>query len=512
MASALVISIRLHEGRYHGAGEWPPAPARLFQALVAGIGLSGPLDHRARETLEWLERLNAPVIGAPRKRDGHSVALYVPNNDLDKVGGDPRRIAEIRGSRKIFRPRLFDPTIPFVYAWMFDKDQQDGTGRAAILMELAERVYQFGRGVDFACAWGEALETEALAELFLAYPGTIHRPSLRGEGLALKCPMPGSLKSLDDRYRASERRFRSARRGRTTTQVFTKLPSPLFAPIAYDSPAWRYSFELRERSDEAGFAAWPLAQVVRLVELVRDGAVARLCSALPSRRADIDLILKGRKPDGSNGGSASERVRILPLPSIGHHYADRGIRRALIEGSSSCPLQADDIAWAFSGLELANPNAGDAFGTVVTPAEDESGDGMLAHYGIGGDEAHRRWRTVTPAALPEQGARRRIDPKHRLDEVKGGRERAEECALAAGAVVQALRHAGVAAHVRAIRVQREPFESNGERVEMFADGTRFSKHRLWHVEIEFVDGILGPVVIGDGRFLGLGIMAPAQCR
>ena len=37
MASrALLIEVRLLDGRYHGAGDWPPAPFRLFQALVAG--------------------------------------------------------------------------------------------------------------------------------------------------------------------------------------------------------------------------------------------------------------------------------------------------------------------------------------------------------------------------------------------------------------------------------------------------------------------------------------------
>ncbi|MGH9581369.1 MAG: type I-G CRISPR-associated protein Csb2 [Bryobacteraceae bacterium] len=61
-----------------------------------------------------------------------------------------------------------------------------------------------------------------------------------------------------------------------------------------------------------------------------------------------------------------------------------------------------------------------------------------------------------------------------------------------------------------VRVQREPFELNGERAEAFAKGTRFSKHWLWHVEAEFADKISGPLIIGDGRFLGLGLMAPAR--
>ncbi|MDP9054073.1 MAG: hypothetical protein M3N93_07180, partial [Acidobacteriota bacterium] len=49
--------------------------------------------------------------------------------------------------------------------------------------------------------------------------------------------------------------------------------------------------------------------------------------------------------------------------------------------------------------------------------------------------------------------------------------------------------------IRAIRVQREPFEANGRRVEDFAEGTRFAKHRMWHVEIEFSAQVRGPLVI-----------------
>jgi CRISPR-associated protein Csb2 len=37
----LVITIHLHDGRYHGMGEWRPSPARLFQALVAGAAQGG---------------------------------------------------------------------------------------------------------------------------------------------------------------------------------------------------------------------------------------------------------------------------------------------------------------------------------------------------------------------------------------------------------------------------------------------------------------------------------------
>jgi CRISPR-associated protein Csb2 len=48
------------------------------------------------------------------------------------------------------------------------------------------------------------------------------------------------------------------------------------------------------------------------------------------------------------------------------------------------------------------------------------------------------------------------------------------------------------------------------RAEAFAPGTRFPKERLWHVEIAFAERLRGPLVLGDGRYLGLGLMAPVK--
>jgi CRISPR-associated protein Csb2 len=149
---------------------------------------------------------------------------------------------------------------------------------------------------------------------------------------------------------------------------------------------------------------------------------------------------------------------------------------------------------------------------------------MLEHYGIengGKPDGARVWRTVTPAALPLRAARGRIDPGRLnaelkaarskmgapFEEVKSSTERRDEEGRAAAAIVQALRHTGVPVRPERIRVQREPFEGRGARAEAFGNGTRFAKKRLWHAEIVFVEPVIGPLVIGDGRYLGLGIMA-----
>lgn len=239
----------------------------------------------------------------------------------------------------------------------------------------------------------------------------------------------------------------------------------------------------------------------------RSGLVERLTRALPAQKAHIERVLIGRKPDGSNECRPEGRIRIVPLPSIGHVHADRDIRRVLVEVPASCPLSAPDVQWAFSGLDVVAVESGEML-AVLTRAEDEA---FLRHYGLGADGGgHRIWRTLTPAALPEGARRRRIDPFYKREEAKLGSERRGEIARAAGAVCQALRHAGVRTPVEEICVQREPFEGKGTRVEPFAEGTRFVKERLWHVKVVFGESIAGPLVIGDGRFFGLGLMAPVS--
>ncbi|HPM84971.1 MAG TPA: type I-U CRISPR-associated protein Csb2 [Candidatus Anammoximicrobium sp.] len=439
----------------------------------------------------------------PRLVDGQSLKNFVPNNDLDAVGGDQRRTGEIR-TQKVFKPRLFDAEVPWLFAWRFTPSEGDER-QAQRVCSLAEQVYQFGRGIDLAWAWGEVLEDHEVDERLAVYGGLVYRPSVGGEGIELACPQVGSLRSLSDRHQAFGRRFQALRQGRSVKQLFSQPSKTRFAQVAYESPAIRHVYELREPISES-LVAWPLSRVVRLVEAVRDTAVARLRNALPAQQADIERFLVGRKANGSDEGPTELRVRIVPLPSIGFHHVDREIRRLAVEVPPGCPLRADDVRWAMSGVELVNGEAEPPTSVVVTPATDLS---MLKHFGVG-EPATRTWRTVTPIALPEPAMRRRIDPARKTLDAKGGAERAGEQRAAAEAIVQALRHARVPSRAESIRVQREPFEGKGERVELFAPGTRFAKERLWHAEITFRTPVAGPLLVGCGRFLGLGLMSPAR--
>src|SRR5690606_22584188 len=116
-----------------------------------------------------LEALDPPLIATPRFRAGTGLRTYVPNNDLDAVGGDPGRVNEIRAAKAV-RPRLFDAAAAFVYGWSVPAGDE-----AEAFAEVARRLYQLGRGVDMAWARAEVVEGEPEASL-ARQGGVLHRP------------------------------------------------------------------------------------------------------------------------------------------------------------------------------------------------------------------------------------------------------------------------------------------------------------------------------------------------
>ncbi len=493
MSCVLLISVHLHDGRWHGAGEWPPSPARLFQALVAGLGGRGALAEDDVRALRWLESQSAPAIAAPPASPGQGYLTYVPNNDLDAVGGDPDRIAEIRTGKTI-RPRFVEGEPVFSYVWHFDEGA-DAVGYARRIGDVTSRLYQFGRGVDMAWASAVELLAEGEAEARLAaHAGQIWRPAAEGAvgGVALRCPAPGTLDSLIERHRAQ--------RCRIAGGVFRKPREPRFRLVRYECPPQRLLLELKPADDDGRqFQPWPLCGAAELATRVRDAAAACL-TAKGVAAAVVERYLIGRT---ATSADKARRVRIIPLPSVGHLHTDPSIRRVLIERPPDCPIAQGSLDLSLSNLDIAPHDP--ATGEVLLPASPvlvpvpAASDRMLQHYGVGSGRAARVWSSVTPVALPVARVHGRV----------AGSQRLANEAEATHAVRQALRHAGIAAAVETVRVQREPFFARGLRAEAFAPGSRFPAERLWHVEITFVPPVAGPLVIGDGRYGGLGVLLPS---
>jgi len=104
----LAIEVELLARRYsatahndRGRAEWPPHPARFFSALVAALHEHDPVDDDERNALVWLEGQPPPSldvaldvtedIGRRRVLD-----VYVPVNDVTLVGGVDGRLHKAR--------------------------------------------------------------------------------------------------------------------------------------------------------------------------------------------------------------------------------------------------------------------------------------------------------------------------------------------------------------------------------------------------------------------------------
>ncbi len=487
MPRSLLIAVRFHEGRYHGledgfdgAKGWPPSPARLFQALVASAARGGRFEPDDQDALLWLERLPPPRVSAPAAQRGQAVKLFVPNNDLDSVGGDPALVSKIRVG-KVWRPCFFDANEPILYAWEF----QSGEAMARRVCLIAERLCQLGRGIDMAWAQGRVLDQEQAESALEAHSGVLHIPGGAGQ---VPIPHRGSLSSLVERHARNRSRLRTEGAGRKQVQLFSQPPPAHFGRAGYDAPLRRLHFELR--SPNGGWSAQPLDSAFPLIAGLRDAAAKRLLDSIPNDSALIEKVVIGR-----SAGSAdlARRIRILPIPSVGSEHADPSIRRILVEVPAHCPLRLDDLQWAFAGVATTGSRRGILVSTTESRMADRFCRSALA------------FETVTPVALS-------CVQRRRLGEAgqKSAQERQQEERMAVGAIFQALRHVGMANGPINVHVRREPFQRRGALAESFAKGSRFSRHALWHVALRFGRPALGPLVIGDGRFCGLGLMLPRE--
>jgi len=502
---ALLIEVRWPDGRFHGVRdsrertrggdafvpEWPPSPFRLFQALVAGA-YGGRWVAEAREekdaAFEWLERLSPPAISAPRRNTLQPVTYFVPNNDLDTKEGDPNRVNEIRAS-KTLHASVFDSDRPAAYLWSFEGDDAP----ASAMAELAGRLHALGHGIDAAFAHAEVVDAAEGEARLLALGGAPRRPSIAAipGSAGVPCPARGSLESLRRRHDAFTGRLARVGEGRRAATQFRQPIKSHARAVAYERAPVRLLYELKPLEGGVRFRPWPLRDAAELVVAVRDQAARALGSTWPN---EVERLVVGR---GAGPQDGVLRLRILPLPSVGMRHTDPDIRRVLVEIPPDHPIPSMDVDWSLAGRELADRN-GEFSGVVLAPTSDRN---MLRHYGAGeGGSASRIWRSVTPVVLPAADRRR-----------SGGNARASADAQAAGAVATAARHAGITTAVESVRVQPEPFDLRGERAERFSPD-RFDPRGLRHVEVRFAEPVRGPLALGDGRWLGLGVMRPVPER
>lgn len=462
----LFVEVRFYDGRYHGVGEDFPSPARLFQALVASssIGADPPIEKAA---LEWLEQQRPPTVALPRFRLGQDLTMFVPHNDADA-----KSVEDIR-AKKTHQPQFFDVEIPFVYCWDFDDADRalaDGVCRAAL------GLYQFGRGIDQAYANARVFADASAEAVLEHYPGDVLVPRAGSGAKVVSVPQKGSLASLLKRHQETLTRIQPNEGG----DLFVQASKARFDRVGYGGAERWLHLELSNTLG-AGVVAWPLQRAAELVAKVRQASRSRIDRAFGLAEGQKRLPMAGEP-----SSSQAERLRFIPLPSRGHEETSQSIRRLVVGVPLSMPLA--DAEWLLTALEVDEARL---VGTQNTA--------IWQRY----TKASTTWQTVSPAILTP---RRRLEPTTR--QTKGSGERQLEERQARQAVLQALRQAEVKGAPVQVEVRREPWEKRGKRAEVFTQGTRFEKERAWHVRVTFAHPVTGPMAIGDGRFAGLGVMAP----
>lgn len=490
MKRYLCISVTLLDPLFHGKSdgdepEWPPSPMRLFQALLAGSRTGCRNREWSDEkaiAFRWLEQRKPPLIITPTGyRAKHAYTLFVPNNDSDKKFDRQDRL-----TGKLVQPHRLMDGDQLHYLWTIEEgDWPSAQPHAELLCCETRHLTALGWGIDQAVGDGRIL-TEAKAA---ALPGQRWR-SWDGHwpGRQIyRVPTGGSLADLGKVHQSFLGRVNDE-------QYRPPLKLKKFGTVTY----------IRQSTlPPRPYAVFELPEGIsfRQVDVVKAAAMLRSLTCKLAKEDTYEF------PGGSehyvaghlkDDDSDQARFSYLPLPTIGHPHADGMIRRLLITepfgGDSSC------AGWAQHRLHNAilRDEDGNERGILLDPWRAGSSE-MIRRY-VG---ESRAWCSVTPVILPG------------YDDIKAsGRHDKEQLTKAERLLFKCLTHAGIPAEsVAEVVMRRAPLWPGSQAPRHYhrPDYLRDQHARPgWHVRLVFREPVSGPLAIGAGRHIGLGVFATAE--
>jgi CRISPR-associated protein Csb2 len=485
----LLITVHWLDDRYHGLldregpPEWPPAPYRLFQALVAGAARRGELEAEAGRALEWLQRLNPPMIIAPRSHPGQVVTHFVPNNDGNKK---PNRQDRLTG--KTFRPTLMLDPPNIHYLWEIIQDQ---VLQAENVCKAARYITCLGWGIDMAYADGQLIDGDQVSKL----PGVrwYSRKNVRRDYGLLRVPTfdrEKGLDSLNDLKCAHQSALNRIEYGKPLNTV--EKPK-VFDCVFYESKERLLGrpyevFELRR--DDGGYFDYPQDRLIHIAGMVRHLAIAAMEKALPEG-ADAEWV--NRYVAGHNCADAAGHFQFsyLPLPSIGHRHADHKVRRVMITAPVGDDRLLQHLVRRLNGLQLkptAQTNL-DHPPTLVRVHQDN----VARCYTQSAD----LWASVTPVILPGYDDHKPHKTRKLIEKALAQSGIDRRCEFAWSAFSQFPQ--SLSAHKYGL--DRRPTG--------YIRPSHLLSQTAVHLRLRFHDGIQmpGPLAIGAGRHCGLGVLA-----
>ena len=463
----LTITVELLHGTFRGdasgaantgrleRAEWPPAPSRLFAALVAADGTRDRCRVTNGAELEWFQRLPAPIIHA---------CMLVHHQQLE-----PRYVVEHKGSavknthqeyigRKgvSIRPGVrATPRQPqVVYRW--DND----TPSESVLAALRRRAAQIGY-LGTADSPARVRVLTQLPEKVI--PGEPLVPDRDGD-LPITVPAPGDLQILDRAYDAW------CEHGANTGRV--------------QFPALRHETLYRRGRSTALNANGSVVQWLRLGAPVSGRHVSAVTALFKAAVLSRYQALYGEPPATLHGhgfhSKGYEIARFLALPNVGFRWS-----RGQIHGLALwIPSGIDSVTARRCRDAAADVRRLTGRGIDVSVSRCDEQERPVVMRPDRWTRPSRRWTTAVPA-IHER--RRRLDLA----------ELVRWCA-----------HAGLPAPT-GFRAGRAPFVRGGldlVPIEVNRPGRIGLPYS--HIEFQFPHPVTGPVVIGSGRQRGFGLCVP----
>lgn len=531
----LAIEIELLTGRYaatahndRGRAEWPPHPARFFSALVAALHDHENADQAERAALLWLEQQNAPSLWVdPESRVGRRQVLdvYVPVNDVTLGGDAAIREAEAKLSesatpatkrkaeaalekvkreavaidaqpsdkalktasallpeRRTRQVRTFPVVVPEMPTFAVLWPTADSSTHRAALEQLCARVTRLGHSSSLVrCSVVDRDFTPTLV------------PGDEGD-VVLRVVGPGQLERLDrafGHHGAFRNRILPARpqRYRSTSSVTALSPG---AESVF-STDW-VLFERVGGSRPVASRATDLARALR-------GALIEVHG-----NQDLPAALSGH---AKSGPTEQPHVAFIPLPFVGHEHADGALMGcALVLPRELASSDRELLLRLVAKWEKERSNergnltlAGGTLPPFIVRRVDVPAKAALdpARW----CRASTRFLTATPIALDRNPGNLRSN--------QGGTARKAALEAQQNISDACLRVVGV--RPSSVEVSLVPLLPGAQHVRDFLPWPgrpgRTPRVRV-HADIRFDAPVRGPLLLGAGRYFGLGLCLPVE--
>jgi CRISPR-associated protein Csb2 len=492
----LAFEVALLQGVYDAADpsdrdqpEWPPHPARLFAALVNGAAIASAtrtgidgviIDGELRAALQWLEQQPPPVVEASVADRCPGPGFYVPVAD-EYAPATRSRQAHLPGwpnrQRRTFARSI--PTIPIIRFIWSDADPNQHIADALVLS--ARSVACLGRSTSMASV---ALRREATDRSGLERyePVGPTRPRLHEQVVRLRVPHAGLLEALEARHRD-----RGIALPERLVAYHRQVPSG-GEPPPQASATGPFRHDLLVVLRRVAGPHVPAELTARVTGALRDALLGRVGDPPPpillgrdQGGGDVPHCACLALPDVAGAHSDGHLLGVaIALPRTADEQALSPVARALLGDRGDQPLDSLEIprlgTWRLQRVFAA------ADGPADTPR------GLAPRRWVG---PARTWRSVTPVALGRFPRRARF-------EQDAARIVAEACDIAGypQPVQVGITRAGMLQGVPAARAFHLPQHASGP------------PRLTVHVQLEFPCELVGPVLLGPWRFLGMGLCLP----